>query len=157
MTNPPIEQYLSSLAFFAGLRPEVIEFLARCAGEQQIQPGEVLFRQGEHAHHFYLVRNGRVAIEIPAITGPMLQVQSLGADHILGWSWLIPPYKWNFQARAEVPTTVLAFDGDTVRARCEAEANFGYPLLKRFVTLMAERLEVARQKMMDQWNPPGFA
>lgn len=157
MTNPPIEQSLSTHAFFAGLSPEFIGFLARCASEQQLQPGEVLFRQGERAHHFYLIRHGRIAIEIPAITGPTLQVQSLGAGQILGWSWLIPPYQWNFQSRAEAPTTLLAFDGDAVRARCEAEADFGYPLLKRFASLMAERLEVARQKLMDQWNPPGFA
>ena len=157
MTNPPIEQYLSTHAFFSGLSPEFIGFLTRCASEQEIEPGAVLFRQGERAHQFYLIRRGIIVIEIPAITGPTLQVQSLGADQILGWSWLIPPYKWNFQARAEVSTTLLAFDGDAVRDRCEAEPSFGYALLKRFAALMAERLEVARQKLMDQWNPPGFA
>lgn len=157
MTNPPLELYLSTHAFFAGLSPEFIGFLARCAREQPLQPGEVLFRQGERAHYFYLIQHGSIAIEIPAITGPTLQVQSLGAGQILGWSWLIPPYRWNFQSRAETSTTLLAFDGDAVRDRCEAEADFGYPLLKRFAALMAERLEVARQRLMDQWNPPGFA
>jgi CRP-like cAMP-binding protein len=157
VTNPPIEQYLSTHTFFSGLSPEFISFLARCAIEQQIEPGHVLFRQGERARHFYLIRTGCIAVEIPAITGPTLQVQSLGPDQILGWSWLIPPYKWNFQARAEEYAAVLAFEGDAVRDRCEAESNFGYALLKRFAALMAERLEVARQRMMDQWNPPGFA
>ena len=157
MTNPSIEAYLSTQGFFSGLSPEFIGFLARCASERQIEPGEVLFRQGERAHHFYLIRNGSIAIEIPAITGPTLTVQSLGAGQILGWSWLIPPYQWNFQARAEEPMALLAFDGDAVLARCEVEPKFGYTLLKRFASLMAERLGVARQSMMDQWNPPGFA
>jgi CRP-like cAMP-binding protein len=157
VTNPRLEEYLSTQAFFSGLSPEFIGFLARCASERQIEPGQVLFRQGERAHYFYLIRNGSIAIEIPAITGPTLTVQSLGAGQILGWSWLIPPYKWNFQARAEAPTTLLAFDGDAVLARCEEEPTFGYALLKRFASLMGERLEVARRSMMDQWNPPGFA
>jgi CRP-like cAMP-binding protein len=157
VTNPRLEEYLSTQAFFSGLSPEFIGFLARCASERQIEPGQVLFRQGERAHYFYLIRNGSIAIEIPAITGPTLTVQSLGAGQILGWSWLIPPYKWNFQARAEAPTTLLAFDGDAVLARCEEEPTFGYALLKRFASLMGERLEVARWSMMDQWNPPGFA
>ena len=157
MTNLSIEEYLSTQEFFSGLSPEFIGFLARCASERQIEPGQILFRQGESAHHFYLIRNGSIAIEIPAITGPTLKVQSLGADQILGWSWLIPPYKWNFQARVEAQTALLAFDGDAVLARCEEEPNFGYTLLKRFASLMAERLGVARQRMMDQWNPPGFA
>lgn len=157
MTNLAIEEYLSTQEFFSGLSPEFIGFLARCASERQIEPGQILFRQGESAHHFYLIRNGSIAIEIPAITGPTLKVQSLGAGQILGWSWLIPPYKWNFQAGAEAQTALLAFDGDAVLARCEEEPNFGYTLLKRFASLMAERLGVARQRMMDQWNPPGFA
>jgi CRP-like cAMP-binding protein len=157
VTNPPIEEYLSKQEFFSSLNQEYIKTLARFASEQQIEPDQVLFRQGEHAHHFYLIRNGSITIEIPAITGPQLEVQSLGAGQILGWSWLISPYRWNFQARAEAPTTLLAFDGDAVLAQCEAEPPFGYALLKRFASLMAERLEVARQRMMDQWNPPGFA
>lgn len=157
MTQAPIEPYLSTHAFFTGLSPEAVGFLAGCAHEQKIEPGDIVFRQGERARQFYLIRTGLIAVEIPAIAGPKLQVQSLSADQILGWSWLIPPYKWNFQARAEAPTTLLAFDGDAVRARCEADSAFGYALLKRFAALMAERLDVARQKMMDQWNPPGFA
>jgi CRP-like cAMP-binding protein len=157
VTQPPIEPYLATHTFFAGLRPEAISFLAGCARHQSIAPDEVVFRQGERAHQFYLIRTGRVAVEIPAITGPNLPVQRLGTDQVLGWSWLIPPYKWNFQARAEAPTVLLAFDGDAVRARCEADPTFGYALLKRFAALMAERLDVARQTLMDQWNPPGFA
>ena len=157
MTNPLIEKYLSTHEFFSGLSPEFIGFLARCASEQQIEPGQVLFQQGERAHRFYLIRNGSISIEVPAITGPTLKVQSLGASQILGWSWLIPPYKWSFQAKAEAQTALFAFDGDAVLARCEEEPKFGYALLKRFASLMAERLGVARQRMMDQWNPPGFA
>jgi CRP/FNR family cyclic AMP-dependent transcriptional regulator len=157
VTHTPIEEYLSSQEFFSGLSQESIGFLASCASEQVIESGEVLFRQSDRAHHFYLIRNGTISIEVPAITGPTLKVQSLGAGQILGWSWLIPPYKWNFQARAEEQTSLFAFDGDAVLARCEEEPQFGYALLKRFASLMAERLEVARRKMMDQWNPPGFA
>jgi len=157
VTNSPIDEYLSAQEFFSGLSPEFIGFLARCASERQIEPGQVVFRQGERARQFYLIRNGSISIEIPAVMGPTLKVQSLGAGQILGWSWLIPPYKWNFQARAEEQAGLLEFDGDAVLARCEEEPKFGYELLKRFASLMSERLEAARQKMMDQWNPPGFA
>lgn len=157
MTPSSLEEYLAAQAFFSGLRPEFIEFLVHRARERRIEPGQVLFRQGERARHFYLLQNGGIVIEIPAITGPTLTVQRLGADQILGWSWLIPPYRWNFQARAEEATTLLEFEGDPVLARCEEESEFGYALMKRFAALMSERLEAARQKIMDQWNPPGFA
>ncbi len=87
MTDQPIEEHLSAQAFFSGLSREFIGFLARCASVRRIEPGQVLFRQGERAHQFYLIRNGSISIEIPAIMGPTLKVQSLGAGQILGWSW----------------------------------------------------------------------
>jgi hypothetical protein len=83
-------------------------------------------------------------------------MESLGAGDVLGWSWLIPPYQWSFQARADAATLVLQFDGPKVLERCESEAKFGYALLKRFSALMSERLVSTRRKMVDEWSPPGF-
>lgn len=121
------------------------------------QKGQILFRQGENADKFYVIRNGSISIQMPAIMGPTLEIQSLGKDKVLGWSWLIAPYKWNFQTRAEEDSELLQFDGNAIRARCEQEPKFGYELLKKFAGLMSERLHAAREKMMDEWNPAGFA
>ena len=76
---------------------------------------------------------------------------------MFGWSWLIAPYEWHFNARASGSTRVLEFDGKALLQRCEDDAEFGYPLLRRFSELMARRLDAAQRKMMDQWSPPGFA
>ena len=157
VTNRPIEQYLRSQPFFSGLRPEFIELLANCATERQIDAGQILFRHGERASKFYLIRSGCIGIEIPAIAGPAIKVQSLGPNQVLGWSWLIPPYQWNFQASAELKSDLFEFDGERVLARCEEDAQLGYEVLKRFASLMSERLDAARQRLMEQWNPPGFA
>ena len=84
-------------------------------------------------------------------------MQIVGEDQLLGWSWLIPPYQWNFLARAVEDSELLEFDGKAILAHCEKDSKFGYELLKRFATLMSDRLNAARQKLMDQWDPPGFA
>jgi CRP/FNR family transcriptional regulator, cyclic AMP receptor protein len=153
----PTSVKLADLEFFAGLDREYVDFLAEHASERQFEQDELLFRHDEPAGHFYLVLGGSVVLEVPAITGPALEVQQVGEGHVLGWSWLIPPYKWSFNARAEVPATVLEFDGKPILARCEKDPQFGYQLLRRFSALMSERLEAARLRMIDQWNPPGFA
>ena len=157
MSQQSIEDYLSEHAFFSGLDDSFVKFLSNSAAELQIKKGEVLFKQGTHADKFYLLRNGQVSVQVPALMGPSLEIQSLGEDQILGWSWLIPPYKWNFNARAVEDSELLEFDGAVILARCEEDPKFGYELFKRFAALMSERLDAARQKIMDQWNPPGFA
>ena len=124
---------------------------------REIKKGQILFLQGEHADKFYVVRSGRISIQMPAIMGPTLEIQAVDEDQVLGWSWLISPYQWNFQTKAEEDSELLQFDGAAILARCEQEPKFGYELLKKFAGLMSVRLNAARQKMMDEWNPVGFA
>ncbi|MFQ5545270.1 MAG: Crp/Fnr family transcriptional regulator [Acidiferrobacterales bacterium] len=157
MSNQSIADYLSTHAFFSELDDNFMKFLSDSVKELRIKKGDVLFQQGERADKFYLLRNGQVSVQVPALMGPTLEIQTLGEDQMLGWSWLIPPYRWNFQARAVEDSDLLEFDGSAILARCEEDPKFGYKLLKRFAALMSERLDAARQKMMDEWNPPGFA
>lgn len=152
-----IEKILTERNFFAGLDAKDLSFLAGCAEKRQLKRGKVLFRYGAPAEEFYLLLSGVITLEVAAIEGPPLILQNLGQGAVLGWSWLIPPYKWSFQARADEDCDILAFDGKAILARCEAEPAFGYDILKRFSTLMSERLSYARSRMMEEWNPPGFA
>ncbi|WP_394754380.1 Crp/Fnr family transcriptional regulator [Crenothrix sp.] len=157
MSNQSINQYLADHAFFSGFSDDVLKFLCECSSTREIKKGQILFRQGENADKFYVVLNGRISIQMPAIMGPTLEIQTLGKDQVLGWSWLISPYKWSFQTMAEEDSELLMFDGKALLERCEQEPKFGYALLKKFAELMSMRLDAARQKMMDEWNPVGFA
>lgn len=157
MSNPSTTEYLSVHEFFCDLPDDVLKFLSECSSIYEIKKGQILFQQGEKADKFYIVRNGRIALQIPAIMGPNLEIQTLGNDQVLGWSWLISPYQWSFQARAEEDSELLQFDGTAILARCEQEPKFGYELLKKFAGMMSMRLEAARRKMMEEWNPAGFA
>jgi CRP/FNR family transcriptional regulator, cyclic AMP receptor protein len=157
MSNQSTTQYLSSHEFFSGFSDDALKFLCECSNTHEIKKGQILFRQGESADKFYVLRNGLISIQMPAIIGPNLEIQTLGTNQVLGWSWLIPPFKWNFQAMAEEDSELLMFDGTAILARCEQEPRFGYELLKKFAELMSMRLDAARQKMMDEWNPAGYA
>ena len=157
MSNPSTIKYLSTHEFFSEFNDDDLKFLCECSSTYEIKMGHILFRQGETADKFYLIRNGRISLQMPAIMGPTLEIQTLDKDQVLGWSWLISPYKWNFQAKAEEDSELLQFDGVAILARCEQEPKFGYELLKKFAVLMSEGLNAARQKMMDEWNPAGFA
>ena len=155
-TSTPHET-ISGNEFFAGLDAEAIEFLGAHCVDKQLSAGQVLFQQGDDARSFYLILDGHLSLEIPAIEGPALELQDLGPGQVAGWSWLIPPKRWHFQARARTRVALLEFDGEAILARCEADPRFGYKLIKRFSGLMSERLQFARRKMMDEWKPLGFA
>ncbi len=157
MSKDDLIKYLQSHTIFSDLQPAHIQVLADYAEEKTFTAGELLFNQEEPAEHFYILIDGAIEVEVPAIAGPNLVVQSLGADDVLGWSWLIPPYKWTFEAKAMSDSKVLIFDGKSLLRYCEKNHHFGYSLMKHFAALMSERLHAARLKMMDSWSPAGWA
>lgn len=156
MKASDIAQHLENLEFFGDLEAEHREWLADHAEEKSYEDGQLLARHGDNADRFFLVLEGELVVEVPAITGPSLEVTRLGEGKIFGWSWLIKPYRWHFNARAAGATRVLEFDGKAILDRAEGEPKFGYALLRRFSALMGLRLESAQRKMMDQWSPAGL-
>ena len=157
MSNQSTTEYLSAHEFFSEFSDDVLKFLCECSSTREIKKGQILFRQGENADKFYVVRSGRISIQMPAIMGPTLEIQAVDEDQVLGWSWLISPYQWNFQTKAEDDSELLQFDGAAILARCEQDPKLGFELVKKFAALMSVGLNAARLKMMDEWNPVGFA
>jgi CRP/FNR family cyclic AMP-dependent transcriptional regulator len=152
-----IRQHISENSFFVGMKESHLDFLASTAHLKRAQTGEILFKLGEPAKCFYLALSGEVIVEVPAIQGPGLQLQTLGSGKMIGWSWLIVPYRWDFQARVIREAELIEFDGTAILKQCEKDNAFGYDLFKRFTNMMSERLGFARRKMMEQWDAPGFA
>lgn len=157
MSDKALTKSIAEHEFFAGLDDKYIDILAGAASHRQYDRDRSLFSYGNRADRFYLIASGRITVEVAAITGPPLELQNLGPGEILGWSWLIPPYRWHFQARALEAVDVIEFDGKKILEECERDPKFGYALFKRFSGLMSERLRFAREKMMEEWSPPGFA
>jgi CRP/FNR family cyclic AMP-dependent transcriptional regulator len=157
MSDSNIREEIAAHAFFSGLGSDDLDVIVSEAAGRRVKRGHILFHQGERADHFYLIKSGSVSVEIPAVYGPTLEIQALGPGKILGWSWLIAPFRWNFQARITEDAEIYEFDGAALRDRCERDPRLGYEMLKRFAGLMSERLDAARQKMIEEWNPPGFA
>jgi hypothetical protein len=86
-------------------------------------------------------------ISIPG-EGP-LPLETIVAGEVLGWSWLVPPYRWHFDARAATPVLALALDGECVRVKCERDEGLGYQVLKRFAPVIAHRLEITRARLIE--------
>jgi len=151
-----IARILETAEFFGDLEAEHRDWLAAQARETRFDDGQLVARQGDAADRFFLVLEGELVVEVPALAGPSLEITRLGPGKVFGWSWLIEPYRWHFNARAAGATRVLDFDGLAILKRADEEPRFGYALLRRFSALMGTRLESAQRTMMDQWAPAGL-
>jgi CRP-like cAMP-binding protein len=144
-----LEPILAEHPFLKDLDRHHLELIVGCASNVRFDPGSYIFREGEEAHQFYIIRHGKVALEIVAPQRGPLIVETLDEGDILGWSWLIPPYNWHFDARAIDLTRAIALDGKCLRTKCEEDHHLGYELLKRFAHIMEQRLEATRLQLLD--------
>jgi CRP-like cAMP-binding protein len=147
-----LEQILAEHPFFAGFAAEHSRLVAGCARNHRYDAGEYLFREGGPANEFFLIRHGQVALEIVAPGRPPVVFTTLGEGEIVGASWLVPPYRWMFDARAVVLTRAIGIDASCLRGKCEADHHLGYDMMKRFLPILVQRLHATRLQILDVYG-----
>ncbi|MEO8508811.1 MAG: Crp/Fnr family transcriptional regulator [Betaproteobacteria bacterium] len=151
----PMEKLLDVLSrhpFVEEFQPEHIDRLRLLAKQVHFDRDQVVFHEGDECHDFYLIVQGRVALEIEA-PGHTLRVQTLTAGDELGWSALLMGRGKHFQARALEPVEALALNGEEVLAACRDDKGFGYALMYRMLGVVSERLQATRLQLLDMYSP----
>lgn len=142
------EEDWRSHPFVRGMEPAALAILATCAMPTSFKAAQLIFREGEIANRFYLLLQGRVQLEAEATERPAVPVDRLGAGDVLGWSWLFPPYMWNFTARTIEPVRAIFFYGTWLRERSETDPVLGYALMQRTAGVLMQRLQATRQQLV---------
>ena len=151
-TPQTLERVLLEHPLLKGCQRQYIQLLVECASNVRFNAGEMIFRQGEEANLLYLIRQGKVALEIPdSGRGPII-VQTLGEGDVLGWSWAITPYRSHFDARAVELTRAIALDGKRLRDKCEVDHDLGYEVMRRVTHVMEHRLQATRLQLLDVYG-----
>jgi CRP/FNR family cyclic AMP-dependent transcriptional regulator len=147
-----IEELIAAAPLFAGLSPEHLQLIAGCGANEHFSSGVQLFREGEPADRFFLIRKGTVALEVDAPGRGPLVIETLHECDVVGWSWLFEPYRWQLDARTQEPTRMVTFDGACLRGKCEADHELGYQLMRRFAASVIDRLQATRLQLLDVYG-----
>ena len=147
-----LESFLAVQPVLKDMATEDVHLLTSCASNVRFAANHMLFRTGEPADAFYLIREGAVSVEISCSQERHLTIQTLGEGEVLGWSWLFPPYNWQFDARALEQTRAIALDARCLRGKCDEDPRLGYDLMKRFSHILQDRLLAARLQLLDLYG-----
>ncbi len=147
-----LERFIKEHSFFADLKEDFRTLIVGCASNVRFDAGSLIFKEGAEANAFYLIREGKVALEIFGPQHKPIVVDTLGMGDILGWSWLLPPFHWKFNAHAVEATRAIALDGKCLRNKCEENHDLGYEMLKRFSQIIERRLEATRFQLLDVYS-----
>jgi len=147
-----LERIIAEHPFFEGLDSEFTKLMVSCASNVRFKAGTYILKEGDPANTFYLIREGKVAVEVFAPQRQPIIVATLSVGELLGWSWLLPPFQWKFHARAIDGVRAIALDGKCLRTKCEENHDLGYVVLKRFAQIMEQRLEATRLQLLDVYS-----
>ncbi len=148
----PIAELVASHPLLAGLPGDAVAQVAGCARNMNYKAGELLLAEGDPADTLFLVRRGRVAVEIHAPERGPIIIETVGPGGTVGWSWLFPPYRWQFDARAVGPVGAIAVDGACLRAKADADDAMGHQLVTRVAAVLLERLQATRIRLLDLYG-----
>jgi len=144
-----LEPIIAENPFFRDFSKEHIAEFVGCAKNVAFQNGEHIFREGGPASFFYIVRHGSVALDVFIPGKGPVTILTIEPGEPIGWSWLIPPHKWHFDARCIGTVRALALDGNCLKAKCENDPEFGYRLMSRITQIMEGRLTATIIQMLD--------
>ena len=147
-----MEEVLGSHPFFAGLNAGAMRLIAGCASNVHFAEGEFLFEEGHEADQFWVIRRGRVAMQMESPGQGAIVTDTMDEGEVVGWSWLVPPYRFFADGRAVTPVSATALDGACLRGKCEADPELGYQLLKRVTSVMYQRLQSTRIRLLDLYG-----
>jgi CRP-like cAMP-binding protein len=147
-----LERIVKEHPFFAGLQESLCKLVCGCAKNVRFEAGQFLFHEGEPANEFYLLRHGRVSLELHAPERGPVTFQTLGPGEVVGVSWLIPPYRWTYDAKALELVRAIAMDASCMRQKCEADHDLGYEMMKRFMPVLIQRLQATRLQILDVYG-----
>ncbi|HXR05776.1 MAG TPA: Crp/Fnr family transcriptional regulator [Candidatus Acidoferrum sp.] len=148
-SGPSLAAAIAAHGFVADMRPGHLNKLLEVAMFKQFERDEMIFREGDPANRFYLVCQGKIALESGRKSDGSPLLHWIGPGEVLGWSWLFPPYCWHFSARAAEPTLAVFFYGTRLRQACDEDPVFGYELMKRVAAIVIQRLQVTRRHLLQ--------
>lgn len=145
----PTPQLLSKLPFFQNFTLDSLQLLSACAMHVRLDPGVEIFREGDPADRFYVILSGTIGIDARRADGTTERLLALGPGEMAGWSWLLPPHFWQFDARTLEPVEAICFTGNRLRQACETEPALGYQLVRALAAGLVKRLQAARARILE--------
>ena len=151
---PDLAALLAGFPVLRQLPASALAQIAAAASPVTFARGERVFCEGEQAEGCWLLHDGRVALDVFIPGRGLVVVQTLGPGDVLGWSWLVPPYRWHFGATATERSTATALDTRQLLALAEKDPAFGYALATTLFAAMLQRLQATRARLLDLYRSP---
>jgi CRP-like cAMP-binding protein len=137
----------------SGFSSSEVERILAIGTRQIIPVGATLFRLGDSADHLFLTERGRIRLTLPMqVRGreENILVEERSPGQTVGWSALIPPYRFTLTATVPLETEVIALPRHALRAYFAACPEAGYKVALNLAVVIGHRLQLFQTMWMRE-------
>jgi CRP/FNR family cyclic AMP-dependent transcriptional regulator len=136
-----------------GLPPEEADKALALGTRITLSSGKKLFHLGASADRMYLIARGRLKLTMPMqVRGREedIAVEERGPGETVGWSALIPPYRFTLTATALIETEVVAFSREALEHHFAAHPAIGCTVSLNLASVVGQRLQLFQTMWMRE-------
>ena len=112
------------------IQPGDTDFEVRRSHERSLEPGEVIFDEGDSGELLYVIQSGEVELTRSGASGRRL-VGRLGPGEFFGEMSVVLGGERRIRATAVTPVRLLAVDGQTLEGMCVERPEVAIRLIQR--------------------------
>jgi CRP-like cAMP-binding protein len=138
--------FIREIDFFKGMSVEVIDEIFQIAVLESCSPGDILFKQGDPAHNFYLLEQGEIKLTIGE-EGHIGLTMSEG--DAFGWSSVAGRNVYTATAECKLPSKLIKIETDKLDKIFEKYPASGLIFFRRLAKLLGERLMMTYDTLLS--------
>jgi CRP-like cAMP-binding protein len=140
---------LEKVPFFKDLSDQDLELLSKKFSPVSFPSDTVIFNQGDHAGHLFILLSGQVSIRFKPHDGEVLPVTDISPGDVFGWSAALGREVYTSCAVTTADSKALSVRGKDLRQLCITHPETGVLILERLAAVIAERLKNTHQKVVE--------
>ena len=149
------KQLLRESKVFSKLSDAQLESIAAIGLITEYEAGETIFHEGEPAEELFVINEGKVALQITlqkqeGRINHRITVDIADKNDVVGWSAAVEPHRYTLTAICLQKVTAFSVSGEKLTQLMQGDTEVGYQVLKGLITVVASRLDDARQVLVSE-------
>ena len=132
---------LKQIVMIAHLTEPMQDRLAQIIDVFRFDKDEVLFKEGEPAERFYMLRSGNVLLEQRISDKVTACVGSVKPGFSFGWSAMVDNGIYTTEAVCIEPSEIYSFKREKINKLFEQDPEMGFRLYQRLLEIIKKRLD----------------
>jgi CRP/FNR family transcriptional regulator, cyclic AMP receptor protein len=139
---------LKKIVMLGYLKDEMLDKLSPLVDVLNYSEREYVFRQGDAAERFYMLRRGKILFERRGSEKMSVTMGSVKPGYSFGWSSMVDVRFYSTDAVCAEPSEVFSVRGHKLQDLLESDHSMGYIFSQRLLRVIKSRLDHRTEQFM---------